>query len=299
MIRKMMIVLALCAGVALPAAAQTPAPTADEANALFQAQKWEDAAAAYQTLTKADPSKGINWFRLGFALNSLGRYQQGADAFQKAIEIGHRPEPMYALSQSYAQLKDKDHAFEWLNKAIENNLPQPRRVRNDPNLASLRDDPRFAALLALAEKKARVCMNIPEYRQFDFWVGEWDVLNPAGQQLGVNKIVLLQDGCIVEENWTSASGGTGQSFNFYNPVTKKWHQSYMDGFGNNWMMDGEFKDNALYFEGAVFTPNSKTLVKVTFTNMGPDKLRQYIESSTDNGQTWTPSFDGRYVRKKS
>lgn len=278
--------------------AQTATPTLQEADKLYQAQNWEAAAQAYDALTKANPAQGLAWYRLGFALNSLGKYAQGAEALQKCVAIGHRPQAMYALAHSYALMKDKDHAFEWLTKAVENNLPQPRQIRTDTNLTNLRDDPRFQTLLALVEQKALVCMNMPEYRQFDFWVGDWDVFDPAGRQVGTNKVVLLQDGCIVEENWTSASGGTGQSFNFYNPITKMWHQSYMDSAASNWMMDGEYKDGALRYEGAIYAPNSKVLVKMTFTNLGPDKVRQTAETSSDQGKTWAPVWDGMYIRKK-
>jgi hypothetical protein len=148
-------------------------------------------------------------------------------------------------------------------------------------------------------RKAHVCMDTPEYRQFDFWVGDWDVFNPSGRRVGTNKVVRLQDGCIVEENWESARGGSGQSFNFYNPVTKRWHQSYMDSEGDNWMMDGEYRDGALRFEGFIYSPpNSKVQVRMTFTDLGPDKVRQTAETSADNGKTWKPVWDGLYVRKR-
>ncbi len=281
-----------------PGGAQTPTPTAQEANALYQAQKWEAAAQAYEALARADPSKAPYWYRLGFSLNSTGKYAQALGAFQKAVEVGRGPQAMLGLAHTYAFLKDKDHAFEWLTKAVENNLPQPRQIANDPNLVFMRDDPRFQKLLALVEQKAQVCMSTPEYRGFDFWVGDWEVFNPTGRQVGTNRVVLRQEGCIVEENWTSAAGNTGQSFNFYNPITRKWHQSYMDSNASNWMMDGELKGDALRYEGAIFSPGSKVLVKMTFTKLGPDKVRQTAETSSDEGRTWTSVWDGLYVRKK-
>jgi tetratricopeptide (TPR) repeat protein len=303
MIRKamLMFVLVACAlSLRLTGAAfmQTEAGKMQEADALFQAQKWEEAAGAYEAITKAEPERGLAWYRLGFALNSLGRYKQGAAALERAVAIGKRPESMYALAHSYALMNDKDHAFEWLNKALAANLPQPRQIKRDRNLENLRADPRFTSLLELAEKKARVCMNIPEYRQFDFWVGDWNVFGTNGQQLGTNQVLLLEDGCIIEENWTSAQGGTGKSFNFYNPATKKWHQSYMDNTGSNWMMDGEYRDGVLRYEGMIYAPGSTVMVRMNFYNLGADKVRQTAETSTDKGLTWTSVWDGLYVRKK-
>jgi hypothetical protein len=45
-------------------------------------------------------------------------------------------------------------------------------------------------------------------------------------------------------------------------------------------------------------PNGqRTLQKLTFFPIARDTVRQLFESSTDNGSTWTPGFDGIYVRK--
>ena len=95
------------------AAAQGNAGTnaAQEADALFQAQKWAEAVKAYQALTKTDPANGRAWYRLGTSLLSLGEYGRAASAFPKAVEIGQRPEPMYGLASAYARLNDKEKAL--------------------------------------------------------------------------------------------------------------------------------------------------------------------------------------------
>lgn len=291
---------------ALATTAQTapPSPETQKADELFQAQKWEEAATAYEAITRTEPKNGRAWMRLGYSQISLKKYEQALGAFQQANEIlATTPRaslPMYAIGSAYALMKDKDKAFEWLNKAMAAKFPQPASIGNDPNLVALSDDPRFKDLLALAAKAARVCMNTPEYRGFDFWVGDWNVVGKNGQQLGTNKVVMLAEGCIIEENWDGGGGGgsIGKSFNFYNPVTKKWHQSYMDSNGGNWMMDGELKDGVLRYEGAIYSPNGKVLVHMTFYNMGPDKVRQTAETSVDDGKTWTSTWDGTYIRKK-
>jgi tetratricopeptide (TPR) repeat protein len=293
--------------ISLPAVAAQQSqsrPTADmeEANRLLQAQKWGEAAKLYEAITQAEPANARAWYQLGWSRHGLGEYERAIGAFQKNLELNKGTQraafSMYAIAVMYTSMKDKEKAFEWLDKALSANLPSPRQIKTDPNLAALRDDPRFEAVMEKAERAAQVCMNIPEYRQFDFWVGDWNVVGAAGQQLGTNKVLLLEGGCIVAENWTSASGGTGKSFNFYNPITKKWHQSYMDESGGNWMMEGEYKDGVLRYEGAIYSPGSKVPVRMSFFNLGPDKVRQTAETSADNGKTWTPVWDGLYIRKK-
>ncbi len=284
--------------------AQTPvfSPDMQKANELFQAQKWAEAANAYETVAAAEPTNPRAWFQLGWSRHGLGEYQKAIDSFQKALDLnkGNRRASfaMYGIASTYAVMKDAEKALEWLNKALEAKLPQPNQMKTDPNFAALQSDPRFQEIVEKADKIAQVCMNTPEYRAFDFWVGDWNVVGVNGQQLGTNKVVTLEDGCIIEENWTSQGGQTGKSFNFYNPVTHKWHQSYMGNDAGNWMMDGELKDGVLRYEGVIYSPNGKTLVRMNFYNLGPDKVRQTAELSSDDGKTWTPSWDGMYVRKK-
>jgi tetratricopeptide (TPR) repeat protein len=293
------LLLILLLAVSLEAQPQPPSTAMAEANKLFQTQKWVESVAAFEAVTKAEPANPRAFYFMGLSLYALGKYEEAAAPFQKAIEIGHNPQPMYDLARTYARLNQKDKAFEWIDKSLTANLPNPRRIANDPELVSLRDDPRFPAVAERGRKAAMVCMNTPEYRQFDFWVGDWDVMNRNNRQVGTNSVKLLEDGCIVEENWANTGGGTGKSFNFYNPITHKWHQSYMDNQGGNWMMDGEYKDGALKYEGAIYSPGQKVLVHMTFFNLGPDKVRQWAETSADEGKTWTTIWDGLYVRKKS
>ena len=60
---------------------------------------------------------------------------------------------------------------------------------------------------------AHGCTSAP-YRQFDFWLGRWDVF--SGTTLaGTNEVKSRVDGCVVEENWTSAGAGRGRSLNAY------------------------------------------------------------------------------------
>jgi len=99
------------------AQAASSAPTAEEADALFKAQKWPEAAKAYEAITKGEPQNGRAWFRLGWAFHAMGNFEQAVGSYQRAVEIGGNPIAMYNLACSYARLKDKDKAFEWLNKS--------------------------------------------------------------------------------------------------------------------------------------------------------------------------------------
>ena len=69
---------------------------------------------------------------------------QGWEGFLRAIVTGH---PNIVLAPYYAELGDKDRAFEELNKAYERRDYYVVLVREDPRLNPLHEDPRFAELV--------------------------------------------------------------------------------------------------------------------------------------------------------
>jgi hypothetical protein len=143
------------------------------------------------------------------------------------------------------------------------------------------------------------CRTQPEYRQFDFWVGEWDVQTPQGQTAGTNSVQLILGDCVLLENWTGARGGHGKSFNVYNAAKGKWQQTWVDNAGSVLELLGEYRDDRMIFSGeTVRRDGTKVLERLSFTKLPGDRVRQFWEQSADGGKTWTVAFDGTYVRKK-
>lgn len=148
------------------------------------------------------------------------------------------------------------------------------------------------------ERKAHPCRSMPEYRQFDFWVGEWDVTE-RGKPAGKSSIQLILDDCIIFENWTGASGYSGKSFNLYNARAGKWQQKWVDSSGQIIEFEGGLKDGAMILIGDGFdNDGKKVLTRMTFTNPNKEHVRQVWDQSADNGKTWAVLFDGNYTRKK-
>ena len=146
---------------------------------------------------------------------------------------------------------------------------------------------------------AKPCGAKPEYRQFDFWIGEWDV-EAGGKPAGTNSVRLILGDCVIFENWKGAGGMTGKSFNIYNAAIGKWQQTWVDSSGNALEFYGEFKDGAMRLVGEKPGPNgAKIINKLTFFPLEGGRVRQLWESSQDGGKTWTTVFDGLYIRKKT
>ena len=60
-------------------------------------------------------------------------------------------------------------------------------LKTDAAFASLQSDAHFQKVVESAQKNLTPCKFAPEYRQFDFWVGEWDV-TWNGKQAGTSSI---------------------------------------------------------------------------------------------------------------
>lgn len=296
-----LVVAASSLSVSAQQAPQQPqaSPAMREAESLYGSRKWADAAQAFAAVTKSEPANGRAWMRLGGALHWLGKYGEAVGALEKAAGILRGPVVMYNLACAHARAGNKDKAFEWLNKSAATGFVKTTSLNADEDLASLRDDARFAELLKTADKAARPCMHAPEHRQFDFWVGVWDV-QMGGQPAGTNTVERILDGCVLYENWAGAGGGgTGKSFNFYNSATGKWQQTWVSSTGGVLELHGEFKDGKMLYAGESKLPDgTKVSERLTFFDLGPDRVRQFWEQSRDGGKTWTVAFDGMYLRKK-
>lgn len=129
----------------------------------------------------------------------------------------------------------------------------------------------------------------PEFAQFDFWVGYWDVYGPKGAQVA-NSLIEKVYGCGVRENWKPFQGAGGGSLNIYVPETKKWEQFWIDSSGTRAHFIGGFNGKAMVIEGKWGGP----LTRITYTPNADGSVRQFGEQSTDEGKTWVTSFDLLY-----
>jgi hypothetical protein len=136
-------------------------------------------------------------------------------------------------------------------------------------------------------------------RQFDFWVGNWDV-TVAGKPAGVNRIEKILEGCALLENWQGVGGMSGKSVNFYDPRRERWHQTWVDDRGGSLGLDGAFAGGKMVLTGTKKDPatGKTTIDRITWTPLPADQVRQVWETSTDDGKSWTVAFDGLYTRKK-
>ena len=139
----------------------------------------------------------------------------------------------------------------------------------------------------------------PEFRQFDFWVGEWNVTDSAGKiPYGTSSVTLEEGGCLIHEHWAGTNGGTGQSFNFYNATRHDWTQVWVASSGGQLHLVGNFDAGAMVLkETSVGPGGTPVLQRISWTPQPDGRVRQLWQRSVDSGKTWTVGFDGWYRRR--
>jgi len=155
------------------------------------------------------------------------------------------------------------------------------------------------ALAAQARGQASFdCEASPEHRQFDFWLGSWEVTDKAGEtRYGANRISKRDAGCLLLEEYTGARGFTGSSVNYYNPSDKQWHQHWIDNGTSIIQTAGGMRDGSMYMEGTIYyLATAKTSgFRGTWTPLEDGRVRQFFEEKNAEG-VWETWFDGYYSR---
>jgi hypothetical protein len=155
-------------------------------------------------------------------------------------------------------------------------------------------------LMALSGSGAMLAQSecSPEQRQFDFWLGEWEVVDfESKTPVGQNTIRRIH-GCTLEENWRGVYGDTGTSLNAYRSFDRRWHQVWVNDAGAFLHLEGEVQNGKMVLSGEAIRPRRGTVVlnRVTWSVVA-EGVRQFWETSSDGGKTWYIDFDGLYRRK--
>ena len=148
-----------------------------------------------------------------------------------------------------------------------------------------------------ASKPAAPDCDAPEYRQFDFWVGHWDV-SQGGKAVGRNQIEVDLKRCALFESWSSNGGSRGRSVNFYDRTRQRWHQSWIDDSGEPLHLDGGLVDGSMVLEGDTPGPNAAAVVhdRISWTPNRDGSVRQHWERRVGAATAWETVFDGLYRR---
>src|SRR5271169_946738 len=149
-IRKLFPVAAVAVFTLCACSHQAPPsqPSLPAAMARIQANDFAGAVAILEQVTQREPRNGRAWRNLALCYQNLKQWDHAINANQHALQVESSiPTPLFSLGVVYALMGDKDQAFTWLAKAKATHKVDMTQLESTPELAPLKGDPRFAALL--------------------------------------------------------------------------------------------------------------------------------------------------------
>jgi hypothetical protein len=136
------------------------------------------------------------------------------------------------------------------------------------------------------------------HRQFDFWLGYWEVRVADGKVAGSNRITSEYDGCVIHEHYETGRGYRGGSLNSYDAGRGAWHQTWVDNQGTVLLLEGGLQDGNMVLAGETTdTDGQVTRQRITWTPNADGTVRQLWES-IDAAGTTAVVFDGTYFKQK-
>jgi hypothetical protein len=142
----------------------------------------------------------------------------------------------------------------------------------------------------------------PESRQFDFWLGEWDVSPSTNPELVIaeSTISLLDQGCVILEEWRPFGSGGGHSINSWDAADGHWHQSWADASGRRTPYRGNFENGVMRFDNVGAPPPGAptgSRHRMSFQALDANTVRQWGEYYSDSRSEWVVSWDLTYRRR--
>jgi hypothetical protein len=254
---------------------------------------------AYAELEAAGMTDGQAWFDLAAEAREDGNLPVASKALSQAESLQFSAARI-ALERARINIAagDPDAAIEQLQGLADNGFTAVTLLSGDPVIHSLAGDARYDAMIAAMTVAAFPCEHHDGFRDFDFWIGEWVVHTSNGQLAGHNSITRDQKGCVLLENWQSATGGSGMSINYLDTASNEWVQIWNDASGSQINIRGNVGDDGMLLEGQIHYVSNGTTApfRGLWTPLPDGRVRQYFEQSNDGGETWQPWFEGFYSR---
>ena len=269
------------------------------ANDAYQKQDWKAAAAAYERIVKAEDKNPQAKYRLGMALLNLGKAVEAQSAFDGAMAITANSVFVFALARAYARSGNSEKLYALFDRSMTLGGIPASSISGEKDFDTIRSEAKFVEYVKKLDGVANPCRARPEYRQFDFWIGEWAPQNPQGLAVGTSSIQLILGDCVIFENWNPSTGGGGKSFSLWDARDGKWHQTWVDARGGVTHFTGGLEGEMMRLVTETVSPTGqKGLMRMSYSKLNDGSVRQHGESSADGGKTWTTSYDFKYVKAK-
>ncbi len=281
-----------------PAASDAPAPVSldSQAQGAYTAENWPETARLYGLLLVQNAANARYWYRLAVAQRYLGDLDQALASLDSGVNVG-LPVSFadYERAKVAATRGDAVGAISLLESAAAGGLSGKERVLDNDQLAALKGTKGFDAVLDQLDANAFPCRD-SAFQEFDFWLGTWDVRTANDVLAGRNRITARENGCMLLEEWSSASGGSGTSINYYDAISGEWTQIWISP-GLQLNITGGLVEGSMVLTGrAHYIQQGNTAAfRGTWTPMEDGRVRQFFEQQDAEGN-WSTWFEGFYTK---
>lgn len=179
---------------------------------------------------------------------------------------------------------------------------EPPAAQTATSAAAANSDAAASPAPAVSVTDQAACTSLQSpYRDFDFWLGNWDVYDASNNdKVGVNSISKLAGGCLLLEQWQGVLGTTGTSMNFYDPLQAAWRQV--------WQSEGVFIDyqgalddrGTMRLQGTIsYHKTGKTApFRGSWQRQKDGSVLQILEQMHAETGQWSSWFSGSYRRQQ-
>jgi len=142
-----------------------------------------------------------------------------------------------------------------------------------------------------------------EFRQMDFWVGDWDLtwLTPNGAtKSGKNTVTRSAFGdCVITENFDGAPGNTlkGMSVSTYSKPHGQWRQSWVDNQGGYFSLHGGLQPDDSFILEMDRLNNKGPYSRMVFEDIKADSLVWRWQGKTKDEDKWADQWVIQYKRR--
>lgn len=146
---------------------------------------------------------------------------------------------------------------------------------------------------ATAAQAQQPACSSPQYRQFDFWLGDWDVVDAAThERVARARVRSILGNCVVLEEYRGSTGIVGRSFSIYDVTRDVWHQTWVTDRGRLLAIEGHFRGGVMEMEGSdrAAAGAPERWVRGRWQALGHG-VRESAVRSIDAGKSWQPWFD--------
>jgi hypothetical protein len=273
------------------------APERQAALQAFEQGQWAQAIDAYRVLLDSNPDDGLALLRIAQAERKLSRHAKALETLEQA-RAAEAPEAMVDLERALdlAALGQADNALRALSAADHDGLRALTLLEDADELDGLRDEARYQEVYRSVRHRVFPCEALAASRQFDFWVGRWEVRSPDGTPVGHSRVTKEDGGCAVAESWQGAGGSSGRSLSYFLPSKGEWRQVWVGSGGTLIDISGGPVDGGMHLEGTIEYVAREEVVafRGTWTPTGDGRVRQLLEEFDLASQSWRTWFEGVY-----